>query len=69
MITVQLRFGMRGKVVAYHGIQSFKAYEVTPEEAFEIGKETARRMWGCGSPVETSDCCSNQKRDTSIRCL
>ena len=37
---------MKGKVVAYHGIQSFKPGEVTPEEAFEIGKETARRMWG-----------------------
>ena len=36
---------MKGKVVAYHGIQSFKTGEVTPEEAFEIGKETARRMW------------------------
>lgn len=46
MIAVQRRFGMKGKVVAYHGIQSFKAGEVTPEEAFEIGKETARRMWG-----------------------
>ena len=37
---------MKGKVVAYHGIQSFKPGEVTPEEAFEIGKETAKRMWG-----------------------
>ena len=37
---------MKGKVVAYHGIQSFKTGEVTPEEAFSIGKETARRMWG-----------------------
>ena len=37
---------MKGKVVAYHGIQSFKPGEVTPEEAFSIGKETARRMWG-----------------------
>ena len=37
---------MKGKVVAYHGIQSFKANEVTPEKAFEIGKETARKMWG-----------------------
>ena len=46
MIAVQRRFGMKGKVVAYHGIQSFKANEVTPEEAFEIGKETARKMWG-----------------------
>lgn len=65
MIAIQRRFGMKGKVVAYHGIQSFKANEVTPEEAFEIGKETARRMWGCGSPVETSDCSSNQKHRPS----
>lgn len=47
MIAVQRRFGMKGKVVAYHGIQSFKADEVTPEEAFEIGKETARRILLC----------------------
>ena len=65
MIAIQRRFGMKGKVVAYHGIQSFKSGEVTPEEAFEIGKETARRMWGCGSPVETSDCNSNQKHRPS----
>lgn len=46
MVAVQKRFGNRGSVVAYHGIQSFRAGEVTPETAFEIGKETARRMWG-----------------------
>ena len=46
MIAVQRRFGLRGKVVGYHGIQSFKEGEVTPEQAFAIGKETARRMWG-----------------------
>ncbi len=46
MVAVQRRFGIRGKVVGYHGIQSFKTGEVTPEQAFEIGKETARRMWG-----------------------
>ena len=46
MVAVQKRFGTRGSVVAYHGIQSFRAGEVTPETAFEIGKETARRMWG-----------------------
>lgn len=45
MMAVQRRFGMKGKVVAYHGIQSFRTNEVTPEQAFEIGKETARRMW------------------------
>ena len=46
MVAVQRRFGMKGKVVGYHGIQSFAEGEVTPEQAFEIGKETARRMWG-----------------------
>ena len=34
------------KVIAYHGYQSFKTGEVTPEEAHQIGLETARRMWG-----------------------
>ena len=65
MIAVQRRFGLRGKVVGYHGIQSFREGEVTPEQAFEIGMATARRMWGCGSPVETSDCNSNQKHRPS----
>ena len=46
MIAVQRRFGIRGKVVGYHGIQSFREGEVTPEQAFEIGKATARKMWG-----------------------
>ena len=46
MIAVQRRFDLRGKVVGYHGIQSFREGEVTPEQAFAIGKETARRMWG-----------------------
>ena len=46
MVAVQKRFGSRGEIVAWHGYQSFAAGEVTPDEAFEIGKETARRMWG-----------------------
>lgn len=46
MVAVQRRFGLRGKVVGYHGIQSFREGEVTPEQAFVIGKETARQMWG-----------------------
>jgi len=40
------RFGKTGGNVAYHGFQSFKAGEVTPEEAHKIGMETAQRMWG-----------------------
>ena len=46
MAAVQKRFGSRGETIAWHGFQSFAAGEVTPDEAFEIGKETARRMWG-----------------------
>ena len=45
MVAVQKRFGSRGDIVAWHGFQSFAEGEVTPDEAFEIGKETARRMW------------------------
>lgn len=33
MIAVQRRFGLRGKVVDYHGIQRFKTGEVTVEQA------------------------------------
>ena len=46
MVAVKRRFGERGNVIAYHGYQSFKTGEVTPEEAHQIGIETARRMWG-----------------------
>ena len=46
MRAIQKRFGMKGKNVAYHGYQSFRPGEVTPEEAHRIGIETARRMWG-----------------------
>ena len=46
MIAVKRRFGERGKNIAYHGYQSFAEGEVTPEEAHQIGVETARMMWG-----------------------
>ena len=46
MIAVKRRFGERGKNIAYHGYQSFAIGEVTPEEAHDIGKETAQKMWG-----------------------
>lgn len=46
MLAVKRRFGERGKVIAYHGFQSFKTDELTPEECHAIGIETARRMWG-----------------------
>ena len=46
MMAAKRRFGKLGGNVAYHGFQSFKTGEVTPEEAHAIGLETARRMWG-----------------------
>jgi hypothetical protein len=46
MKAVQTRFGMKGTNVAYHGYQSFKTGEVTPEVAHQIGVQTARQMWG-----------------------
>lgn len=46
MMATKRRFEKLGGNVAYHGFQSFKAGEVTPEEAHAIGMETARRMWG-----------------------
>ena len=46
MMAVKRRFGKTGGTIAWHGFQSFATGEVTPDEAFEIGKETTRRMWG-----------------------
>ena len=46
MMETKKRFGKLGGNVAYHGFQSFKTGEVTPEEAHKIGVETAERMWG-----------------------
>lgn len=41
---VQNAFGGRGRIQAKHMIVSFKPDEITPEKAFEIGKELADRM-------------------------
>ena len=46
MMAIKRKYGERGKVVAYHGYQSFKADELTPEQCHKIGIETAKRMWG-----------------------
>ncbi|MBR1811276.1 MAG: relaxase/mobilization nuclease domain-containing protein [Clostridia bacterium] len=46
MMRTKRRFHETGKIVGYHGYQSFAAGEVTPEEAHRIGLETAKRMWG-----------------------
>ena len=46
MMATKRRFGKTGDNVAYHGFQSFRTGEITPEEAHSIGMETAHRMWG-----------------------
>lgn len=46
MSATKQRYGKPGGNVAYHGYQSFRTDEVTPEEAHQIGLETARCMWG-----------------------
>ena len=46
MMATKRQFGKMGGNVAFHGFQSFKPGEVTPEEAHQIGMETARKMWG-----------------------
>ena len=46
MTATKQRFGKLGGNVAYHGYQSFKTGEVTPEEAHEIGIKSAKKMWG-----------------------
>ena len=38
--------GKEGAILAFHGYQSFKAGEVTPEIAHEIGVRLAEEMWG-----------------------
>ena len=46
MTATKARFGKHGGNVAYHGYQSFRPGEVTPEECHRIGVRTAREMWG-----------------------
>ena len=46
MMATKQRFGKLGGNVAYHGYQSFKIEEITPEEAHNIGMATAKAMWG-----------------------
>ncbi|MCM1286080.1 MAG: relaxase/mobilization nuclease domain-containing protein [Acetobacter sp.] len=46
MIMTKQQFGKEDKYIAWHGYQSFKPDEVTPELCHEIGVELAQRMWG-----------------------
>jgi hypothetical protein len=46
MMAIKRGFSKVDGIVAWHGYQSFKPGEVTPEIAHEIGIELAQRMWG-----------------------
>lgn len=46
MMATKERWGKTGGVLGYHIIQSFEGGETTPDEAHEIGKELARRLFG-----------------------
>ncbi|MDO4853049.1 MAG: relaxase/mobilization nuclease domain-containing protein [Clostridia bacterium] len=39
------QYGKEGGILAFHGYQSFKPGEVTPEEAHEIGMKLAQELW------------------------
>jgi hypothetical protein len=46
MNAVKRGYGKEGGIVAWHGYQSFKPGEVTPEVAHQIGVKLAERLWG-----------------------
>lgn len=46
MIEVKKAFGKENGILAFHGYQSFKEGEVTPNLAHQIGIELANEMWG-----------------------
>ena len=46
MMETKRRYGKYGGIVAYHGYQSFKPGEVTPEQCHALGVELAKRWWG-----------------------
>ena len=46
MILTKQRYGKEGGYIVWHGYQSFKPGEVTPEQCHTLGVELARQMWG-----------------------
>ena len=46
MILTKKQFNKGDKYIAWHGYQSFKPDEVTPELCHEIGVKLAKQMWG-----------------------
>ena len=46
MLIAKAQWNDESEIVCYHGFQSFKHGEVTPEQAHEVGVKLAERMWG-----------------------
>ena len=46
MMIAKVQWSDTSEIVCYHGFQSFKHGEVTPEQAHEVGVKLAERMWG-----------------------
>ena len=46
MILTKKQYQKSGGYIAWHGYQSFRPNEVTPEQCHEIGLKLAREMWG-----------------------
>ena len=45
MVSVKAHFGKLGGNLAYHGYQSFRPGEVTPDQCHEIGLRLAEELW------------------------
>lgn len=46
MILTKRQYSKENGYIAWHGYQSFKPDEVTPEQAHQIGLQLAKEMWG-----------------------
>ena len=46
MIATKRQFGKDDGIIAYHGYQSFRPGEITPDTCHEIGVALARQLWG-----------------------
>ena len=46
MIATKKQYGKDDKYIAWHGYQSFKPYEIDPEECHALGVLLAKEMWG-----------------------
>ncbi len=56
MILTKKQYQKTGGYIAWHGYQSFKPNEVTPEQCHEIGLKLAREMWGGKFPIGEDNC-------------